>query len=240
MPKSLIASLFLLVVTASAASQTTPGLQSPGSQYWRYVTSSKDRRVSFYAILKTSEGDIRELWEKAVDADYEGIVVTLKKYDCESGTSLLTHMTIYTGSEITLNESYNDTPWQYSKPNTVGNALLRAACGERKREWTYVGESTDDTAYFLKLGSLSKSSLTIRVWSKTVKKEETESMTLWEFDCVTGKLRSVQSTDYEDGAGFTTRGRTWKYAVPESMGESLLEAACKAHRNNVQHKNGGR
>ena len=55
-----------------------------GSHYWRYVISSKDRRVNFYAILKTSEGDIRELWEKAIDADYEGIVVTLKKYDCES------------------------------------------------------------------------------------------------------------------------------------------------------------
>ena len=78
-------------------------------------------------------------------------------------------MTIYRGSEITVNESYNDTPWQYSKPNTVGNALPRAACGERKREWTYVGESTDDTAYFLKLDSRSKSGPNIRVWSKTVK-----------------------------------------------------------------------
>ena len=65
-------------------------------------------------------------------------------------------------------------------------------------------------------------------------------MTLWEFDCANGKLRSVQSTDYEEGAGATTGGRTWKYAVPESMGESLLEAACKAHRNNVSYKKGGR
>ena len=240
MRKSLIASLILFVAIGSAASQTTLGLQTPGSQDWRYVTSSKDRRVNFYAILKTSEGDVRELWEKAVDADYEGIVVTLKKYDCESGASRLTHMTIYMGSEITTNESYNDTPWQYSKPNTVGNALLRAACGERKREWTYVGESTDDTAYFLKLGSLSKSGPNIRVWSKTVKKEVTVSMTFWEFDCANDKLRSVQSTDYEDGSGSTTGGRTWKYAVPESMGESLLEAACKAHRNNVSLKNRGR
>lgn len=197
--------------------------------------------MDFYAIVKTHEGDIRELWEKAVDADYAGVVVTLKKYDCESGASRLIHTTIYTGSEITTNESYHDTQWQYSKPNTVGNALLKVACGERKREWTYVGESTDETCYFLKLGSLSKSGPNIRLWSKTVKNEQTESMVLWEFDCANVKLRPLQSTDYKGGSGSTYTGsRTWKYAVPESMGESLLKAACKVYRNNVSRKNGER
>lgn len=208
--------------------QTNPGEQSPNSQNWRYVTSSSDGKIDFFSFRKSALGDFPEMWEKRVEAGNKEIHVSLKRYNCETGADRLLQITTYVDYEIISNDSYDDSEWSYYEPKTVGEALLIAACGKRNREWTYVGSTKDKVDHFLQLNSITKRPTGVKVWAKTSKNDEKKSIDLLEFNCAEGQIRYLQSTKYS-GDNFTSiRTGSWGYVVPESIGEQLMKAACRA------------
>ncbi len=66
-------------------------------------------------------------------------------------------------------------------------------------------------------------------WSPLL--EETGySLQLWEFNCSTQEMRPLQDVSY-DGDGkvisqHSHRNSVWSYAIPDSIGEATLRAAC--------------
>jgi hypothetical protein len=241
--KPLFKIALLLVLTLNALTsqaqefmRETPTPTSPG---WRYIITSDDGR-DYHFIRKSSYGDIREIWIKGTPGDPlneiiggREIDITLRRYNCESGADRLLEVTTYQGNVKLRSTTYSnsDTEWSYSEPDTMGRAWLDAACGPRKREWTYITSSTNKMAHFLKLGTLSRTGNVARVWSQAVKGDERTSVSLSEFDCAAGRRRDLQTTTYSGNSGSTsTRPSMWTYVVPGTVGESLLKAACRTNR----------
>src|SRR5258705_12756129 len=66
-------------------------------------------------------------------------------------------------------------------------------------------------------------------WSSLLE-ENGYSLQLWEFDCSTDKMRTVQDVSY-DGDGKVVsqhlyRNPSWSHAIPDSIGEAALRATC--------------
>ena len=208
---------------------------SPSGDGWRYLTS--DSRGKNYYYLRSSKPYYTEVWFKTDDEVTKEIQISLTRYNCESGADRLIQISSFRGDVLVDSDVYNDSQWEYAYPGTIGAAKLRAACGERKREWTFIGESDNNDSLFLKFDSLSRNGNLVRVWSQTLVGETRKSVTLYQFDCVEEKIRTVQSTTYVDGTvGSSTGLSTWSYVVPNSVGEMLAEAACKVSRPSVKQK----
>lgn len=66
-------------------------------------------------------------------------------------------------------------------------------------------------------------------WSKSLE-ENGYSLQLWEFKCSTGQLRPLQDVSYnEEGkvvSQHLSKNSAWSYAIPDSIGEATLRAAC--------------
>lgn len=67
------------------------------------------------------------------------------------------------------------------------------------------------------------------VWSELLE-ENGYKLQLWEFNCVTGQMRSLQDVSYnEEGKVISQhlgRDSTWSYPVPDSIGEAALRGTC--------------
>ena len=88
----------------------------------------------------------------------------LEEYNCESGASRLIRANTYRGTELLHTSSFDKDEWTYTEPGTMGEALLNAACGRRKRELTYVGQTEDKEAYFLRINGLVRTGTIVRIW----------------------------------------------------------------------------
>jgi hypothetical protein len=202
---------------------TAPG---PSAEGWRFLTT--DSRSKDYYYLRGSHPYYTEVWFKTIGEVTKETEVLLDRFNCDSGARRLIQISSFRGDLLVNSHVYSESEWQYSYPKTIGAAQLRAACGERKREWTYVGESDDEDSYFLKLDSLTRKGKLVRVWSQTLKGEVGKSVILYEFDCVEEKLHTLQDTTYVGSQIETsTRPDAWAYVVPNSVGEMLAKAACQ-------------
>lgn len=222
---------FLLALSPwwSSVYQEPIAAPSPSAEGWRYLT--KDTQGKDYYYLRSSRPYFTDVWFKTISEVTKETEISLNRFNCDSGAHRLIQISSFRGDVLVNSYVYTESEWQYSYPKTIGAAQLRAACGERKREWTYVGESEDDESYFLKLDSLSRKGKFVRIWSKMTKGEETKSVTLDEYDCVEHRTRTIQSTAYDGSqATTTTKPSTWSYVVPNTVGEMLVKAACKVRR----------
>jgi hypothetical protein len=220
----------LMILTSSlcwASQQEGIAPPNPSSPEWRYLTTSTDGQD--YYFLPKSRSYYAEVWFK--DEEAGETKISLKRYDCESGADRLLQVNTFRGNQSVGNSVYKDSEWGYSEPKTIGAAMLRAACGERKREWTYIGGSERKKSHFLKLDSFSRNGKFVRVWSQTSEGEVRKSVTLFEFDCTEQRIRTIQSTTYIGSEPeSSTRPNTWTYAVPGTVGEMLLKVTCQASR----------
>src|SRR5215213_4085057 len=119
---------------------------SPSSQEWRYLTT--DTRGKEYYYIPKSKSYYSEVWFKTDDESTKEIAISLSRFNCESGANRLIQINTFRGKELVNTFVYNDSEWGYAEPTTIGASELRAACGERKREWIYIGSSKDHQSYF--------------------------------------------------------------------------------------------
>jgi hypothetical protein len=234
------AALSLMIAFSSPFS--TPGHQepvigpSPSAEGWRYLTTDSRGKNHYY--LRSSKPYFTEVWFKTNDDITEEIRISLIRYNCESGTDRLIQISSFRGDVLVNSHVYTDSEWKYAYSETIGAAKLRAACGERKREWIFIGESDNNESLFLKFDSLSRKGNLVRVWSQTLAGEVRRSVTLYQFDCVEDKIRTLQSTHYvgtrvSDSIGLTS----WSYVVPNSVGEMLAKTACKVrHPSKIKQR----
>jgi len=217
---------FSLIPTSALAVQNRD--PHPDEGKWLYVGTSVNKE-DYYYMREASYGDIVQMWyfsRKPSDAE---VIIFLMRYDCESGAERLVRANTYHGPQLAHTSNHEKSEWSHARPGSMAEALLNAACGRRKREWTYVAESEDDVAYFLKLNALGRRGNVVRVWAKTVKNNKRRSVYLAEYDCIEGRTRTIQVTTYDaDGTSDTSsRPSNWRYIVPDSVGESVLKRACK-------------
>ena len=173
--------------------------------------------------------------QKTIGEITKEVQISLSRFNCDSGGDRLIQISSFRGDVLVDISVHNDSAWSYAYPGTIGAARLSAACGERKREWTFIGESDDDDSLFLKFGSISRNGNLVRVWSQTLASEVRKSATLYQFDCLEDKIRNLQSTTYMGSTGSRSTGLTaWSYTVPNTVGEMLLKAACKFKRPPVK------
>jgi hypothetical protein len=219
--------LFILTLFFSHVPQDGSPSPTPTSSEWRYLATS-EAGTNFYFLRRSASAYYPEVWFKSSAAGE--VSVSLRRYNCVSGGYRLLQINTFKANELVNSSVYNDSEWGYSRPDTIGEDMLRAACGHRKRDWTYMGSSTEDESYFLKLDSLVRTGKIVRVWAQTSEADVRKAVTLYEFDCVQDRIRIIQSTSYRGNeTGSSTRATPWSYIVPDSVGEMLAKEACK-HR----------
>jgi len=108
--------------------------------------------------------------------------------------------------------------------------------------WVMVGQTEGMTVYADKSTAI-RSEGKVRMWSlydfKTIQtgdgvKPYLSDMLLYEHDCAERKSKLLQTTSRLGNMGngelaesITMRDPKWSYAVPDSIGESVLIAACR-------------
>ena len=108
--------------------------------------------------------------------------------------------------------------------------------------WEMVGQTGDMTIYADKNAAI-RSEGKVRMWSlsdfKTIQTQEglkpyLSDISLYEYDCAERKSRLLQTTSRLGNMGngevaesITMTNPKWRYAVPDSIGESVLNAACR-------------
>jgi surface-adhesin protein E len=228
---------FLLALSSwwTSVYQEPVAAPSPSAEGWQYLT--KDTRGKDYYYLRSSRPYFTDVWFKTISEVTKETEISLVRFNCESGADRLIQISSFRGDVLLNSHVYKDSEWGYAYPETIGAAKLRAACGERKREWTFIGESDNNDSLFLKFDSLSKNGNLVRVWSQTLANEVRKSVTLYQFNCVENKIRSLQSTTYLGGEVNTSTGTSaWSYIVPNTVGEMLAKAACKSRRAEPRQK----
>ena len=103
------------------------------------------------------------------------------------------------------------------------------ATSRNDQGWTRVSRNSSQLIYLREGPSPS------RVWSRLEWREATSprtmsSVELYEVDCETSRLRSLQGSAYEGpnltGPAQAYGGGDWFYPVPDSLGDAFLLRAC--------------
>ncbi|MDX6611628.1 MAG: hypothetical protein QOD75_814 [Blastocatellia bacterium] len=259
MTRTLIISTIIMLLLVSSIS-TQAG--------WHFVVESEGGTRYYHEIEKDRKPPIpahRLVWEKqvipfSVDAELKGNI-ELKEYDCQKRSYQTVELTAYFRNGKTEKTIFNDpffrSRWFYPAPESVGEALLEAACKDNgpplsqparnasplktsppqsSDMWKRVGDDEDGVTWFYRLKKAD--SLFRQVWVSalaksrpTSKSEVAYDQDLWEVDCGEGKYRFLQTTDFSrDGKVIFQKSFTndkWTYVLPESMGADILKAACK-------------
>ncbi|HEV7744421.1 MAG TPA: surface-adhesin E family protein [Pyrinomonadaceae bacterium] len=104
---------------------------------------------------------------------------------------------------------------------------------ETKQEWRKAGETEDANLYYNTLKSVCDKGI-LKVWFKSVEKDTDKplsyTMRRYEVNCRSNQLRLTSMVQYrKNGAvldSIDLKGPDWNDPVPDSMGESIVEAVC--------------
>ena len=95
-----------------------------------------------------------------------------------------------------------------------------------------VGAFYDCFAFWTPTNGVAHSD-SVKIWLKEASGSGTGSHTLQQFElnCVTSKIRTLSLATYNRSGDLTgTReGGKWESVIPDTLGETLLNGACKAH-----------
>lgn len=103
-------------------------------------------------------------------------------------------------------------------------------------DWTLVSSSKNgEDEYYVDRGSLVKKNGFSKVWLKVVSTKDgleyTSSKALMEFDCKNNKQRYLMLNNYNIDGKVTFSDQDdkqkFRYVVPESISEGILEYSCK-------------
>lgn len=105
---------------------------------------------------------------------------------------------------------------------------------ERKTEWRIVTESPTETHFYNTRKMLCDKNGILKVWGKSIEKDTTKNLSYqivrYELKCRSNQIKIVSGTDY-DKSGKVLKLRTyddptWEDAIPDSIGEAILETIC--------------
>lgn len=117
---------------------------------------------------------------------------------------------------------------------------LTAQVPANATEWGFVTISTANSIYYIDRDSIRKTSdyggQIVSAWfkideSKNAKVRHRETKILYHFRCATSEMKSVQWIDYAADGSVVNSSQSNAYssfrvAVPDSVGYSMLEVAC--------------
>lgn len=112
---------------------------------------------------------------------------------------------------------------------TLSNFCSTASC--LAADWSNIAQGANSTI-FIDTSSIQRNGQIVRYWTRTenvkAKNGWKADVTLEESNCATGQKRYIQITIYrEDGTIDTTStAGEWRYAVPETIGYSVLQYVC--------------
>lgn len=128
-----------------------------------------------------------------------------------------------------------------------------------EKEWPHVGTTSFSSVSYGAKTIRKLNGNIVRVWTKTTLKDDTietksefmrirktqgsrtlgyetfsRTFELDEYNCTKGEGRVLSQVDYDDKGNVidstTYRNPGWDYIVPNSIGESILRAACKQRK----------
>ena len=125
-----LAMLSLLLALGSFAQGVQIPMPQPNDKNWKYLATSDDGNDILY-MPKISYGNDREIWWFVRDRDpSKEININLERYNCEIGASRLLRVDSYLRNEFVTSSSFDKDDWGYAETKTIGQLLLKAACGQ--------------------------------------------------------------------------------------------------------------
>jgi hypothetical protein len=156
---------------------------------------------------------------------------------------------LYSVSLVVLGQTSRPKPKPRPTPSKA-NKPFDTRCGvhyknmdefldEIFRDWFDIGSSKATRYFYSPKRALCEDDGTLKVWIKTVEKDTNKkhsySMIRYALNCRTDKMRVLTGTDYDkDGQVLSTEDDSetkWRDVVPESIGEMILETACRKSLN---------
>lgn len=103
--------------------------------------------------------------------------------------------------------------------------------------WLLAATSHDENFYYNRNWVCDQ--VVIKVWVKSVSRDAdklaTGSMSLYELKCKANQIRVTRSVEYDKDGNVQTSDveptAKWKEAVPESVGESILNTVCNKQKS---------